>query len=95
MIFDGEWKLARYGNGAHLFNLNQDPSEQQNRAQDPDCADIYRHLDQTLLTNVMRLLEEANFAGQHLTHSSSADFGRVKLERQYPMPWGEIYGEAD
>ena len=32
MIFDGEWKLARYGGGSHLFNLRQDPGEQHNVA---------------------------------------------------------------
>ena len=95
MIFDGEWKLARYAGGSHLFKLAQDPGEQHNRARDPDCAEVYHRLDQTLLAEVMRLMNEVNFAGRHLTHSSSADFGRVGWERRYPMPWGEIYGEGD
>ena len=95
MILDGEWKLARYGGGGHLFNLARDPQEQHNRARDPDCADVYHRLDGTLVAEVMRLMDEANFAGRHRTHSSSADFGRVGWERRYPMPWGEIYGEAD
>jgi arylsulfatase len=88
MIFDGEWKLARYAGGAHLFNLSQDPQEQHNRARDPDCADIYHRLDHLLLADVMRLMNEANFAGRHLTHSSSLDYGRVGWDRTYPMPWG-------
>ena len=93
MIFDGEWKLARYGGGSHLFNLAQDPGEQQNRAADPDCAEVYRRLDQTLIPEVMRLMDEATFPGRHMTHSSSLDYGRVGWERTYPMAWGEIYGE--
>ncbi|NKB66112.1 MAG: sulfatase-like hydrolase/transferase [Candidatus Latescibacteria bacterium] len=89
MIIEGTWKLARYQGGAHLFDLSRDPTEQHNRANDPACAGIYRRLDQALLSEVMRLLNEANFAGRHGTHSSSADFGRVGWQRQYPMPWGE------
>ena len=88
MAFDGEWKLARYASGAHLFNLERDPDEQHNRARDPECAEVYHRLDQRLLSEVMRLMEESNFAGRHLTHSSSADFGRVGWQRRYPMPWG-------
>jgi arylsulfatase A-like enzyme len=88
MIFDGEWKLARYAGGAHLFNLNQDPQEQHNRAPDADCADIYHRLDHLLLADVMRLMDEANFAGRHYTNSSSLDYGRVGWDRTYPMPWG-------
>jgi hypothetical protein len=43
----------------------------------------------------MRLMEEAIFPGRHMTHSSSTEFGRVGWQRRYPMPWPEIYGEAD
>ena len=40
-------------------------------------------------------LNETNFAGRHLTHSSSADFGRVGWQRRYPMPWDGGHEQTD
>ena len=95
MITDGTWKLVRYPGGSHLFNLAEDRQEQQNRGQDPPCADVYRRLDLELTREVMRLMDEANFSGRVYTfsHSSNPDFGRVGWERIYPMPWDEVYEE--
>lgn len=91
MLYDGEWKLCKYPQGAHLFNLQQDPSEQHNRARDASCADIFHRLDAQLTDELMRATAEASFAGSHLTNSSSGSFGRPGWERRYPMPWNEIY----
>ena len=93
MLFDGRWKLCKYPQGAHLFDLDQDPGEQHNRARDPECADIFHRMDSELTTEIMRSTDEAAFSGRVYTfsHSSSPDFGRSGWERTYPMPWGEIY----
>lgn len=90
MLFDGTWKLCKYGGGAHLYNLSEDPDEQHNRADDVDCREILRDLDATLTGEVMRSVSESSFAGRHETHSSSGAFGRPGWERIYPMPWGGI-----
>jgi arylsulfatase len=96
MLFDGQWKLVKYaGGGSHLFNLQDDPTEQHNLAQDPSVATIYQQLDAELTAEIMRSMDEA-FAERRLytfSYSSSPDFGRVGWERTYPMPWQEIYGE--
>ena len=88
MLFDGTWKLCRYSRGTHLFNLVDDPTEENNRAQDPSCSDTFHRLDVMLTSEIMRSIGDSSFAGRHLTNSSSADFGRVGWERGYPMPWG-------
>ena len=94
MLFDGEWKLVKYaGGGAHLFNIQQDPTEQNNLARDSRYAEVYHRLDAELTAEIMRSMDEA-FAERRLytfSCSSSPDFGRVGWERQYPMPWGQIY----
>ncbi len=87
MLFDGTWKLCKYGRGTHLFNLEDDPTEQNNRASDPVCSDIYRRLDGILTSEIMRSVADSSFAGRHRTNSSSSSFGRVGWERRYPMPW--------
>ena len=93
MACDGEWKFVKYPQGYHLFNLKDDPTEEQNRAGDPACADVFRRLDVALTTEVMRLMDEGSFSGRVYTfsHSSSSEFGRPGWERRYPMPWGDIY----
>ena len=93
MLFDGEWKLCKYAGGTHLFNLREDPTEQQNRARDPVCADLLQRLDVELTAAIMRSMGEAFFPRSVYTysHSSSLDFGRVGWNRTYPMPWHQIY----
>jgi arylsulfatase A-like enzyme len=95
MLHDGTWKLCKYPQGAHLFNLEQDPGEQRNLARDPEYADVYRRMDTELTAEIMRSTDRAFFAQRVYTssYSSSPDFGRVGWERTYPMPWSQIYPE--
>lgn len=93
MAFDGQWKLVRYPSGAHLFDLEGDPGEQENRARDASCSDTFQRLDNLLVAEMMRSMDEANFSGRVYTfsHSSSPSFGKPGWERTYPMPWARIY----
>jgi arylsulfatase A-like enzyme len=93
MLFDGQWKLCKYVDGQHLFNLEEDPTEQHNRACDPSCADIMQRLDTQLTAEIMRSVGEAFFPQSVYTfsHSSNPDFGRVGWHRDYPMPWNQIH----
>ena len=94
MLLEGAWKLSKYaGGGAHLFNLEDDPAEQHNRARDPQCADIFHRMDAELTTRIMRAMGKSSFAQQVYTssYSSSPDFGRVGWERPYPMPWDRLH----
>ena len=97
MWFDGTWKLCKYAQGVHLFNLTDDPHEQHNLAYDPQAADVFHRMDAELTAEVMRLTDEAFFPQRTYTYSysSSPDFGRVGWERTYPMPWDQIYPETD
>ena len=97
MWFDSTWKLCKYPQGVHLFNLTDDPDEQHNLAYDPQAAEVFHRMDAELTAEIMRLTDEAFFP-QHIhtySYSSSPDFGRVSWERTYPMPWEQIYPETD
>ena len=91
-VFDGEWKLCKYAGGAHLFNLKEDPAQQNNRAGEADCHGVYRRLETQLSSTMMGLLNDAFFP-QHVVypgqgaHSSSPEFGSGAWERQYPASW--------
>lgn len=89
MAFDGRWKLAKYEGGSQLFDLAEDPGEQNNRARDPDCADVFNRLDTALTREVMRSVRESTYAGRlpRTGNSSSISFGRPGWERTYPMTW--------
>jgi hypothetical protein len=93
MAFDGTWKLVKYAQGAHLFNLDEDPKEERNRIADADCASEARRLDASLTTEMMRSMEESHFPGRIASsgNSSSVSFGRPGWERAYPMRWEEVY----
>ena len=95
MLFDGKWKLCKYPGGAHLFNLEKDPTEQHNLALDSGCTDIFQRMDAELTAEIMRGMDDANFTQRVYTfsHSSNPDFGRVGWERTYPMSWNRIYPE--
>ena len=49
MLRKGAWKLIHYvGFPDELFNLEEDPEERINRAEDPSCKDILQDLHQEL-----------------------------------------------
>jgi len=50
MVRRGAWKLNYYhGHPCQLFNLEDDPREMHDRANDPNCKDIVEHLTQEVL----------------------------------------------
>ena len=50
MVRGGEWKLNYYhGQPPQLFNLQEDPNELQDRADDSACRDIVADLTQKVL----------------------------------------------
>ena len=50
MIRKAEWKLNYYhGQPSQLFNLNDDPNELNDKANDPDCQDILTELTEKVL----------------------------------------------
>ena len=96
MILEGAWKLSKYAGGSvHLFNLEEDPTEQHNRARDPLCTAILQHLDAALTAAIMHSMSTAFFPQRVYTssHSSSPDFGRVGWARTYPMTWQQLHPE--
>jgi len=97
MLLEGTWKLCKYPGGTQLFNLEEDPGEQRNLARDSGCADVFHRMDAELTAEIMRGLDEANFPERVYTfsYSSSADFGRVGWEREYPMPWERLYDDGE
>ena len=89
MIFDGEWKLTKYTTGdILLFNLKDDPTEQNNRINDPACQEMYHHLDTALTTEMLQSIHEAHadkrVAPHHLYNRS--EFGQKDWQRTYPLP---------
>jgi arylsulfatase A-like enzyme len=89
MIFDGEWKLAKYDTGEIvLFNLKDDPNEQNNLVSAPAWSHVYRRLDAELTQELLesyrislhdRLVQSGDM-------SQSAGFGREGWQRTYPAP---------
>ena len=89
MNYDGEWKLAKYASGdVMLFNVKEDPAEQQNRMGDPDCQAIVRRLDAELSSMMLRSITLAHSEKMVGTSWEDVDFGRGEWQRTYPKPIG-------
>jgi len=89
MAFDGRWKLVKYPRGTQLFDLENDPTEIENRADDPACAQRLQALDTALTAEMMREVQGSTYADRipEDAHSSSEAFGRRGWARNYPMVW--------
>ncbi|MDP6779554.1 MAG: sulfatase-like hydrolase/transferase [Candidatus Latescibacteria bacterium] len=88
MVYDGEWKLAKYASGeALLFNLREDPGEQRNRIGDPECQQVYLRLDSELTQYLLRSVNAANDEKQvaHIALYDDEDFGQPGWQRTYPQ----------
>jgi arylsulfatase A-like enzyme len=87
MLVRDQWKLAKYaGDGAMLFDLQEDPTEQCNLAHRDSHAQLYRSLDAELTASVMDSLD-ASHADKRVytrTLSGSREFGRPGWPRNYP-----------
>jgi hypothetical protein len=90
MHFDGTWKLVKYTTGEMLlFNLIEDPSEQHNRIDDPDCQAIYRRLDMGLTQEMLRSITDSHHE-KRVAYSALYDeeaFGQEGWQRTYPQPF--------
>lgn len=87
MNYDGEWKLAKYSSGeVMLFNVKDDPGEQDNRIEDPDCQEIYRKLDGELTAHMLRSINLAHAEKQVNASWEDDGFGAEGWQRTYPQP---------
>ena len=89
MSYDGTWKLARYATGyGALFNVDDDPAEQNNRIDDPDCQEIRDRLDSELNAHMIRSINLANAEKNHQTSWEDPLYcaGESQWNRVYPQP---------
>lgn len=96
MNFDGTWKLVKYATGdGFLFNLEEDPSEQRNRIDDPDCRAVYRRLDTELTQEMLRSITDSHHEKLVACKKLYDDpaFGREGWQRAYPQPIQSVNGE--
>ena len=87
MAFDGEWKLVKYASGdVLLFNLREDPNEQENCVADEECQSIYRRLDASLSAEMLKSINEAHSdkVVAHISLYDNEEFGKPGWERRYP-----------
>jgi arylsulfatase A-like enzyme len=90
MAFDGEWKLVKYASGdVLLFNLKEDPQEQENCAGEEECQSIYLRLDAALSAEMLRSINDAHSdkVVAHISLYDNEEFGQAGWERTYP----EVY----
>jgi arylsulfatase A-like enzyme len=89
MYLSGAWKYAKYSTGEiTLFNLEDDPFEQENRAHRPESAAVLLECEQALSIQMLGQV----YKGHHdkLVDGASWDnvaFGKESFVRQYPNPW--------
>ena len=91
MNYEGTWKLARYTNGyGVLFNIDEDPAEQNNRIDDPDCQEMCSRLDVELNARLVRSINLAHAEKNHNTSWEDLTFcqGEGGWHRVYPQPIG-------
>jgi arylsulfatase A-like enzyme len=87
MNYDGQWKLSKYTTGVvQLFNVKDDPGEQNNRVDDPECFEIFRRLDAELTAQTMRSITAAHSEKLVNTSWDDLEFGRGGWKRTYPQP---------
>ncbi len=90
MHFDGTWKLVKYTTGEMLlFNLQEDPTEQYNRIDDPDCQAVYRRLDTVLTQEMLRSITDSHHEKRvdYTALYDGEEFGQKGWQRVYPQPF--------
>jgi arylsulfatase A-like enzyme len=96
MAFDGRYKLSKYSSGeAMLFDLDNDPQEQNNLIDDPAHAGAYRSLDAALTLELMRSMSFAMHdrmpSPQSMTHDEL--MGLEGWTWRFPSPADAIQGQ--
>ena len=87
MIYDGQWRLAKYATGERvLFNLLNDPWEQDNLVNHPRYQKIYSRLDSLLTQEILRsqLLSYHDRLVYARDLSQEPSFGYEGWQRPYP-----------
>ena len=89
MIYDGRWKLCKYSTGEHLFfDLEEDPTEQNNLLKKGEYREVYDRLDAALVSQIMRSVtashHDKTIYGADL--SGDLEFGGPGWRRAYPDP---------
>lgn len=87
MIYDGRWKLCKYSTGEILmFDLEHDPTEQQNSIKVGQHWDQYLRLDALLTGEIMDSLNQSHQDRRVYTETLSQDpaFGKEGWQRVYP-----------
>lgn len=73
IVWDGPWKLAFNGfDFDELYNLAEDPHETQNRAADPQCADVLRSLTTELWRRIRASDDQALYNSHYYTMRTAA-----------------------
>ncbi len=91
MNYDGRWKLVRCSNGwGALFDVEEDPAEQYNRIEDPDCQSVRERLDRELAAQLLISIDRAHAEKNHDTDPFDPAFGDGQggWNRVYPQPLG-------
>ena len=89
MVIDGYWKLYKYAGGeTMLFNLRNDPQEQQNLIGDPTPFEVYRELDSRLCSQVMadHLFAMHDRLASPNDLAISNEFGHERWNWSFPSP---------
>ncbi len=90
MAFDGRWKLCKYfaGNGPLLYDLKDDPNEQNNAADKPANREILYRLDAELTREIMDSMEHAMHDRLPAPHSLALHkaFGMEGWQWKFPSP---------
>ncbi|QYY36772.1 sulfatase-like hydrolase/transferase [Ruficoccus sp. ZRK36] len=95
MYLSGDWKYSKYATGEMtLFNLAEDPQEQRNRVNDPECFKLVLECEQALCRAEIPMTQDGHRdkvveMGDHLWRSES--FGREGYVRTYPYPWDKSH----
>ena len=86
-VFDGRYKLSKFATGdVHLFDLENDPEEQQNLAGRPETAKMQAELDRVLTKGIMEglLVSHQPHRVYYSDLSQQTDFGREGWIRPFP-----------
>ncbi|MCB0189777.1 MAG: DUF4976 domain-containing protein, partial [Caldilineaceae bacterium] len=91
MVQDARWRLAKYSTGETvLFDLQNDPNEQQNLIDSTEHQTVRQQLEMALTQEIMRSLALAHEEKRVYRSDLSQDigYGREGWQRPYPQPIG-------